>query len=243
MSVDQFYHAGLFWWFDGYKNPAEKKGATRTLGPVKCGHYTKILTNRATAKDATEIERIVASAIKRWSQKAEDSVAIIRSVQISERRLQMIVDAAQAASIASRLADDEIILDRTGDAVTILLPILFASRGSKQKIVPARTRPPQPDPVLITALRKAQAMLQTERGLPVIEIAPGSPYDCNILRLAFLAPDIQRAILDGRQPMHLNLERLKKTQIPSAWSKQRVALGFGEPSAPCSLKGYPDTGD
>lgn len=69
--------------------------------------------------------------------------------------------------------------------------------------------------------------------------APSSPYDRNILRLAFLAPDIQRAILDGRHPMHLNLERLKKIQIPLASSKQRVALGFGEPGAPCSAEKLP----
>ncbi|MEL6486330.1 MAG: hypothetical protein AAFQ13_04190, partial [Pseudomonadota bacterium] len=54
VSVDQFYHAGLSWWFNGYEKPAEKKGAKRTLGPVKRGHYTKILTNRASAKAATE---------------------------------------------------------------------------------------------------------------------------------------------------------------------------------------------
>ena len=54
----------------------------------------------------------------------------------------------------------------------------------------------------------------------------GSPYDRSILRLAFLAPDIQRDILAGLQPPDLNLERLGNLAIPLAWSEQRVALGW-----------------
>lgn len=79
-------------------------------------------------------------------------------------------------------------------------------------------------------------MLRFERGLPVIDTAPDSPYDRNILRLAFLAPDIQRAILYGHHPLCLNLEALKKIAIPLAWSKQRKALGFGADADPCSAE-------
>lgn len=70
-------------------------------------------------------------------------------------------------------------------------------------------------------------MLVRENGLPLIHTAPVSPYDRSILRLAFLAPDIQRAILDGRQPHGFNLEAFGKMTVPLAWSKQRTTLGFG----------------
>ena len=82
-------------------------------------------------------------------------------------------------------------------------------------------------------------MLRTDKGLPKIEAAPGSPYDRNILRLAFLASDIQQAILAGRQPLNLNLEMLKKINIPLAWSKQREVLGFGKLPGPCSAEQIP----
>lgn len=72
-------------------------------------------------------------------------------------------------------------------------------------------------------------MLSSERGKPVIHAAPVSPYDRKILRLAFLAPDIQRAIVTGRQPPHLNLEKIQKMAIPLDWKSQRAVLGFGEP--------------
>ena len=92
-------------------------------------------------------------------------------------------------------------------------------------MVLAQARPPQPDLVLIAALRKAHAMFNSERGLPMIEAAPTSPYDRNILRLAFLAPDIQQAILAGRQPHHLNLETFKSIELPLSWLRQRELLG------------------
>jgi hypothetical protein len=47
-----------------------------------------------------------------------------------------------------------------------------------------------------------------------------------VLRLAFLAPDLQRDILAGRQPPELNLERLRKMAIPLDWNRQREALGW-----------------
>ena len=52
-----------------------------------------------------------------------------------------------------------------------------------------------------TALRKAHRMLGRDGGMPIIERSPVSDYDRNILRLAFLAPDIQRDIVTaGSRP-------------------------------------------
>lgn len=188
---------------------------------------------------APEIDRVIAATARRWVPNADDPYVIVRAVGLSERGLQISLDKKHAASIATRLADEETILDRTANAITILLPIRYATRGSKQKIVAATSRPRQPDEVLISALRKAHAMARTERGLPILDTAPDSPYARNILRLAFLAPDIQRDILAGRQPLHLNLEKLKKTAIPLAWSQQRKALGFGCDAALCSGEQIP----
>jgi hypothetical protein len=49
-----------------------------------------------------------------------------------------------------------------------------------------------------------------------------------LLRLTLLAPDIVKAILDGRQPKAMQLEELMK-QMPSAWEEQRSALLRGAP--------------
>lgn len=175
---------------------------------------------------APEIERVIAEAVRRWVPKADNAFTLLRSVYLGERGLQITLDKGHCANLAARLSDGEWILDRTSDNITVSLPVLFPARGCRRIVVPARDRPAQPDPVLITALRKAHVMLRTERGMPILDAAPRSPYDRMVLRLAFLAPDIQRAILEGRQPNGLNLEALKKLDIPLAWSQQREVLGL-----------------
>lgn len=46
-------------------------------------------------------------------------------------------------------------------------------------------------------------------------------------RLAYLAPDIIRSILDGRQPTLLNARKLVRlSSLPLTWSEQRAMLGF-----------------
>lgn len=51
-----------------------------------------------------------------------------------------------------------------------------------------------------------------------------SPYEVRLRRLAFLAPDLQRDILAGRQPAHMSLEFLRKREIPLSWNRRREAL-------------------
>jgi hypothetical protein len=55
--------------------------------------------------------------------------------------------------------------------------------------------------------------------------APSNPYDRRLLRLAFLAPDLQRGILSGAHPRQLNLERLMQIRIPTSWAAQRALFG------------------
>ncbi|MEQ9488516.1 MAG: recombinase family protein [Alphaproteobacteria bacterium] len=50
---------------------------------------------------------------------------------------------------------------------------------------------------------------------------------CRLLPLAFLAPDIVEAILDGRQPADLTSRTLRRARpIPENWADQRRFLGF-----------------
>jgi hypothetical protein len=59
-----------------------------------------------------------------------------------------------------------------------------------------------------------------------IKLEPG--WIAEVLRLTLLAPDIVEAILDGRQPRHLNLQTLRGRidLLPRDWAEQRRALGF-----------------
>lgn len=52
------------------------------------------------------------------------------------------------------------------------------------------------------------------------------PYLRKLTGLAFLAPDIQRAILEGQQPAGLTLSTLLSASLPLDWQEQRRQLGF-----------------
>lgn len=50
-------------------------------------------------------------------------------------------------------------------------------------------------------------------------------YAGRILQFAFLAPDIVAAILEGRQPVDLTVQKLLRG-LPLGWAEQRKRLGF-----------------
>ena len=73
-------------------------------------------------------------------------------------------------------------------------------------------------------------MLTTDRsGTPSLDAAPATSYNRKLISLAFLAPDIQSAILDGRQPGTMTLGGLMELDIPLFWTKQRQMFGIAVP--------------
>jgi hypothetical protein len=107
----------------------------------------------------------------------------------------------------------------------LVVPFRLSIRSGRSEILPGNTVGPRQDRVLIRALRQAHARVRRDAsGEPVLEAAPAMVRARRILRLAFLAPDLQRAILDGRQPRHLTLARLIDRDIPLLWSEQRRLL-------------------
>jgi len=50
-------------------------------------------------------------------------------------------------------------------------------------------------------------------------------YVRRLIRLAFLAPEIVEAIVEGRQPTTLTAEALaRRIELPFSWCSQRTAL-------------------
>ena len=54
-------------------------------------------------------------------------------------------------------------------------------------------------------------------------------YVRRIFECAFLAPDIVAAVLDGRQPHDLPMQKLW-SNLPTNWIEQRKRLGFPSPT-------------
>ena len=90
-----------------------------------------------------------------------------------------------------------------------------------------------PDSALVKAVAKAHAwnrklMTGDARSIRALarDVGVTNRYVRKLLPLAFLAPDIIDAILDGRQPRDLSLETLATTSIPRRWEGQRRQFGF-----------------
>ncbi|NNF77261.1 MAG: recombinase family protein, partial [Rhizobiales bacterium] len=91
---------------------------------------------------------------------------------------------------------------------------------------------PTIDPKLVETIRNAnrwRALLTTGEATSIDSLAefdgiPASEIS-RILPLAFLAPDITKAILTGKQPVDLTAKRLKRIgKLPASWSEQRQLL-------------------
>lgn len=118
--------------------------------------------------------------------------------------------------------------------LTITSPVKILIRGGRTACVHGSAQAKaRSDKALIAGLRRAHAEFDAcginmrdarasfngARGI-------GDPYLRRLVNLAFLAPDIQRAILERRQPAGLKLADLLAADMPLGWIEQRELLGF-----------------
>ena len=154
---------------------------------------------------------------------AAEPLALPVRVEVHAEALQLLLPVTLLATVRTRLEPGEIAQPDAADTalLRLILPVRMRLRGGRSWILGSTSPGSQRDPVLIKALRTAHAMLGADHaGLPVLKAAPASSYPRRLVRLAFLAPDLQRAILAGRQPPGLTLAQLLRTPIPSLWSEQ-----------------------
>jgi site-specific DNA recombinase len=179
---------------------------------------------------APAIERVIGEGVARWNGECTAPFNAIRSVRLVEAGLAIDLTTDRPSEVALRLENGERIIDRSRKNITVHLPLVLPLRGGRRLVLAGGRASPRPDAKMIAALRKAHRMLNRDAGMPMVQRAPASLYDRRVLRLAFLAPDIQRDIIAGRQPPALNLERLMQVAHPLAWSEQRKALGWPSPN-------------
>ena len=124
----------------------------------------------------------------------------------------------------------------TAAPLVLSVPAVLKRAGLEMKlVVDGPGGPPNPDPALLRLTLKAWALrdkLMAGHGTGLGDLAKrdgitGS-YFTRVVRLAFLAPDITSAILNGRQPVGLTAARLLREshRLPLGWREQRAALGF-----------------
>jgi hypothetical protein len=130
-------------------------------------------------------------------------------------------------------------LSRDGRTMTVHIPITMRHQGGRKQVVtPAGATPWIPTPrrvdnTLIKAIVRAHRwrdMLESGRHATVRDLAKAEAinesYLGRILRLTLLSPTIIEGILEGRQPLTLELDDLLK-QFPIEWNQQLATLTKG----------------
>ncbi|MEE9183311.1 MAG: recombinase family protein [Acidimicrobiia bacterium] len=123
------------------------------------------------------------------------------------------------------------------DRMTLSVPARFKRVGKETRMIINGNGPNEterkPDPSLIKLIVKAHRLHETlmSQDLGIGDIAESQgvhhSYVSRLIRLAFLSPEITKAILDGRQPLGLTAVKLMRvSQLPIAWRAQKQALGF-----------------
>ncbi|MFC6637713.1 recombinase family protein [Sulfitobacter sp. JBTF-M27] len=176
---------------------------------------------------------------------------ILRAAEAWQSRITS-DDRAASTQCLSRLIDR---IEATGDRLCIWLnlyallvqdagqspvmasfevPFRKRQNGSSRPFVITPEDTPQPDPDLIAlvadARRWAGELLEGKpQTIQQITEREGlrSGSVSRVLPLAWLAPDITTAILEGRQPPHLTAKFLRGLpELPLSWEEQRRILGF-----------------
>jgi len=174
-------------------------------------------------------QRIAEIATKLASEAEDERVAclhdIVRQIDLAPAALRITLDIAPLMEGAD---------DATDLSASLEIPYARHQNGRARPIVIWPGDAPRRDPDLITLVadaRRWMAELLAGEATTAAEITTREGLRkgavSRILPLAWLAPDIATAILEGRQPASLTAKRLRDLDdLPLCWQEQRELLGF-----------------
>ncbi len=176
---------------------------------------------------AVALEARLADTMRRLLPRAADPLASILRVEVYPASLHVLLPITQLSGICCRLGSGETVMPDPADPTQLRLelPGRICLRGGRTAIegaAPARSA--VHDKTLIRALRAAHALTDSRDGKPFVEASPPTAHGRRLVRLAFLAPELQAAILAGRQPGELTVDRLIDTPPPLLWRHQIEAF-------------------
>ena len=170
----------------------------------------------------SETVTTLASEIR--AQGIRAAAPFIDSGRIARGTISIDLDAEALATALARQPQE---LDP--NLLAISTPFTCRRRGVETKIS-AGEHMPTPDAILIRILASAHRWTAALRsGTPLIEIARREGHSEAYIRtraqLAFLAPKLQTAILDGTHSPQITTKRLIARPLPLDWSEQELLFG------------------
>lgn len=164
----------------------------------------------------------LATAISDGKQSVRE---LISDVSIGKDRVEITLD---GESLASLIAVSRSAMD-SGE-LRITVPFTRRRRGNETRIVIANQHN-KVDPVLARTLAKSHEWLRMlKSGKSLNEIAASEGHSNSYVRtrlpMALLSPAIQKAIINGRQPVELTADTIARKTLPICWVEQEKMLGF-----------------
>ena len=177
---------------------------------------------------APQLEALVADRLCRHAPNADPKALDVR-VEIHVDALHLVVP---ARILTKPAMGDETIRDEPEGRARIAIAVRPVFRGGRTWLVGPDGASPfataQRDPAMIKALRAAHDCARKFSVSPAMPFdqhrGAGSPpdsYQRRLIKLVFLAPDIQEAILAGRLRPGITLQGLLDGHIPLGWPEQR----------------------
>ncbi|MCH8863369.1 MAG: recombinase family protein, partial [Proteobacteria bacterium] len=186
-------------------------------------------------KDAAELAQRITEGTS--SEKKAILQELVHRIDVGAEQVSVVVSADHLLRLVQDpdRASGDVPTDQS-ELITIHLPVSFRRSAQGEKLIIAAGDAPafNPDPRLIKAIALGHKWFREMRNgsaASLRQLAEHHGVDRSdtgrILRLAFLAPDIVEAILQGRQPRDLTYKRLMRlSNIPVSWAEQRKFLGF-----------------
>jgi hypothetical protein len=193
-----------------------------------------LLIEGLTDASAEQITTLLDSAT-RIAATLEQGAPVERAQTVRELVGRVVIgDDALAITLrhAPLLSGTKLAIAKEGEPIRLTVPLQLRRRGVEMKLVipgeARHARPLRPDPALIKAVARGHLWfddLATGRAASLREIAEREGvtegYVGRLMRLAFLAPRIVEAILEGAQAVDLTAARLTGgIRLPLAWSEQ-----------------------
>ena len=154
----------------------------------------------------------------------DDPITLVEvRAELHDRTLHCMLPIDRIVAIRERLEPHERVEPDPVDASLARLHLPLVRRRGETWVLKGPTCDRnRPDPVLVSR-RSAPHTPCCTRMMPDCPCSSQRrirPIGRRLVRLAFLAPEIQRAIVDGRQSAGLTLAQLLKGPIPLDWSQQ-----------------------
>jgi DNA invertase Pin-like site-specific DNA recombinase len=194
---------------------------------------------------AVQIEELAADTLRTLSGGLFSNLDPVVRIEVYPSTVQIVVRTAsmfrrgvdpleELEAMGSRLPPGDQVRSEDSNLELVRATIRARTGASKGGVIitgpsgrPAST-PLRPNPSLIAALRAGHQVLVDEGGGGLghpegvfFDRAPPSTYQLRLACLAFLAPDIQAMILEGRQPPGLDLGGVLQGGLPPSWEDQR----------------------